>query len=210
MSRIGCKSVLLGVLCLMLLGTPVTARTVSITLGDMDGGVYDGPGSVDDVNVDNNWLAESLTVSTHIVDFDIGSKDQLVPFTFEWVMQPDEVVVGAILHFAIRGTDSKVGTDTVRLETVDAAEKYSFVDMGWLPVPTDQIVLRSMDLSSALSRNILPLLQDGQLNGNVFDDTLIDYVTLDLTIAPEPVSVGLLLLGSLALLRRGGKWEGGE
>lgn len=182
MPRITHTAISLLACSFLLSGSETSARLLSVTIGDMDGGIYNGIDSADDVYVDAAWL-DQLQNPT-IVDFDIGSHDHVVPFTFEWAMQPYEAVTGAFLTVAIRGTDNKVNTDSVRLETLEDEGKYTLTDLGWLPVPTNQIVIRSMNLSNALSRNLLPELQDGQLNGNIGDDTLIDYARLDLTISP--------------------------
>jgi hypothetical protein len=51
-------------------------------------------------------------------------------------------------------------------------------------------------LSNILGDNLLPLLQDGQLNVLVQDDCVIDYATLNLDVVPAPTAV---ILGSLGL-----------
>ena len=51
-------------------------------------------------------------------------------------------------------------------------------------------------LSNILGDNLLPPLQDGQLNILVQDDCVIDYATLNLEVVPVPSAV---ILGSLGL-----------
>ena len=51
-------------------------------------------------------------------------------------------------------------------------------------------------LSNILGDNLLPLLQDGQLNVLVQDDCVIDYATLNLDVVPVPSAV---ILGGLGL-----------
>ncbi len=48
--------------------------------------------------------------------------------------------------------------------------------------------------------NQLPLLQDGQFDVYITDDTAIDYAKLTIEVTPEPATLSLLTLGGLAIL----------
>lgn len=177
------KTTLLGALGILVFNTPVLARTVSITLGDIDGGVYDGPGSIDEVYSDLDWrqaLFATGLPSQPFVGFDFNRTDVQVPFTFDFVLDPGEVVVDAILTLAIRGTISHVSTDVLLLD--DVSNIYNYDQIGWNPVSLSVVSERSVDLSNVNSDFLIPTLQDGRLNVAVRDDTLVDYARLELTI----------------------------
>jgi hypothetical protein len=167
--------------------TPCQARTVSILLGDMDGGINNGPGSADDVYADLAWRQTLFAVSsptTLFVGFDFNHTDVRIPFTFDFAIDPDEIVTAATLTVAIRGTISHVITDTIILD--DVANDFTYNQLGWIPVSTAATSLRSVDLANVNGDCLIPTLQDGKLNVAVRDDTLVDYARLDLTLIAAP------------------------
>lgn len=171
--------------------SPSQARTVSITLGDMDGGVNNGPGTADDVYADLAWQQAVFAdgpPTWPLVGFDFARKESQVPFTFEYEVFPDEIVTAATLTLAIRGVDGNVSNDALQIDST--ANTYSYGTLGWTPVSLSVVSERSVDLSNLNGNYLIPLLQDGRLNVAVKDDTLVDYARLEMTILP-------LLVGDL-------------
>lgn len=178
---------LLGLFAVLVCITPCQARTVSITLGDMDGGINNGPGSADDVYSDLDWRVAVFPTKPStwpFVGFDFNLKDSQVLFTYDFAIDPEEVVAAAILTLSIRGVHSKVYTDGILLD--DVFNKYSYDQLGWTPVSTAATSLRSVDLANVNGDYLIPTLQDGKLNVAVRDDTLVDYARLDLTLIAAP------------------------
>jgi hypothetical protein len=176
-----------GLLVLVTFNTPALAQTLSITLGDVDGGINNGPGTADDVYSDLDWrvaLFPTAPSTWPFVGFDFAHKDSQVPFTFDFAIDPDEIVTAATLTLAIRGVHSKVFTDGILLD--DVSRSYSYTQLGWNPVSTSTIVLRSLDLTNVNGDYLIPTLQDGKFNVAVRDDTLVDYARLDLTFGAAP------------------------
>lgn len=188
---------------------PANARVIQIQYGDIDGGTYAGssnPGP-DRVYVDPAWVSAFVAYNWPgpYSDFDQSRYDHNVPFTFLFPLQPDEYVTAATLTLGLRSTfDRDLVTDEVILENADpnGDGRYDYAGMNWLPVYSAPTSVRTMDLATALGRNILPKLQDGQLNVNVRDDSMVDYAVLNLTIVPEPTAATLLALSAIPLLRR--------
>ena len=191
--------------------------TFQIMLGDADGLVYDGPGSVDDVYVDPTWLA-TVNAKTNSVTpehgFDIIAHNHNVPFTFQFDLDVGETVTAASLALYVVGAGEAIDTDSVFLEAISMASRYQFEDLGWLPVPSVGVHERIIDLADMNGQNLLGDLQDGQLNVLVRDDVVIDYATLTYSVssplivettggaavsAPLPAAVwaGLTMLGGL-------------
>ncbi len=163
--------------------SPGEVRTVSILLGDIDGGVNNGPGSADDVHADLDWQIDVFATGLKtwpLAGFDFARKDSHVPFTFEFTLGPKEEVTEATLTLSIRGVHSKAGNDVLVLDNV--SHTFNFNQLGWNPVPTSTVAERSIDLSDVAQNNLIPILQDGRLNIAIRDDTLVDYAKLELTI----------------------------
>ena len=89
---------------------------------------------------------------------------------------------------------------------------YDFSDLGWLPVASSGVDVRSIDLATVYGcydhpstpDDYLPLLQDGKFNAKVHDDMAIDYAKLTVQVTPEPATLSLLAagLGAIWLKRR--------
>ena len=201
-------SLLIGlvVVGLTLAGANVAyAETREYLLGDIDGISYDGAGSVDDVYLSPAMAAwAAIPDVAKIVDFDETYANQDVPFTFAFPLAEDEEVIGATLTIALRATDSLVSSDELAIFKTDASEhwKYWFSDLGWVPLPTTGSHERTVDLGNIFGDSYLSLLQSGQLNIVITDDSAVDYAKLSVEVIPEPATVGLLAMGGLALLRR--------
>ena len=67
---------------------------------------------------------------------------------------------------------------------VKGPEIYNFDALGWLPIPLTGVTTRTLDLSDVLGDDLMPQLQDGQLNVLIRDDVAINYASLSITIVP--------------------------
>jgi hypothetical protein len=195
---------------IVLCATGQANAAIQYVLGDVDDGLYDGVGSIDDVYFDPDWYdSVSGVTGWPRCDFDIWEANRERPFTFLFELDETEQVVAAELTLRIRAVDHAYESDRVYLESLDY--NHSFVDLGWTPLTTGgepwtysgaEFVTRTLDLSDFLGDNLLPLLQDGQLNVMLQDDCVIDYATLTLDVAPIPEPSTLIiwsLLGSLGI-----------
>ena len=185
-------------------------------LGDIDNCHYDGPGSVDDVYVDPNFMDQlNPSYANGAQPFDSVLADQSIPFTFAFELAQGEQVVGASLSLGLMGTTGSVHNDRIRLDMLSPIPNsanhsgigaigepwYDFADLGWLPLPTAQSAVRTLDIGNVLGDDWLSCLQDGQLDVDIDDDTAVDYATLTIEVVPEPTTLSLLVLGVLAVLR---------
>jgi len=186
------------IISLSLLTGNVRADMTEYILGDIDGGIYDSVGSVDDVYVDpdRQTLTAGIGAGTHTRGgFDFGGRDYIIPFTFLIDLTEGDKIVSAELSLTMRATNSNVQSDRIYFES--AGHYYRFLHLGWLPIPVgNEFVTRSLELGDILGNNELAFLDDGKLNVLVADDVLIDYATLTIDAVPAPAAV---LLGSIGL-----------
>jgi hypothetical protein len=152
-------------------------------LGDKDGGIYNGAGSVDDVPVMPAWITtvNANTPSNHTEGpFDSSLFNQNVPFTFTYPMGPSEGVRSATLTLGVRGTTggpAGVVTDAVTFYFATGGV-FSYADMGWNPVSQSVVETRTMNLANSVTS----LAGAGKLDVVVRDDSLVDFAELSLTI----------------------------
>ena len=197
-------------------------ETREYLLGDIDGFVYDGPGSEDGPYVDANFLLDWVTpaaagYANGVEGFDDLSANHALPFTFQFDLVPQEQAVGGSLTIAMRALPGAVGNDRIDLEpdrgaVAETFFRYDFTDLGWLPISDQGTSTRTIDLGNALGcydhpdvgDNLLPLLEDGRFNVMVHDDVAIDYATLTIEVVPQPAMLALLGFSGLALIRRRG------
>ena len=180
-----------------------TTQTHIYLLGDIDNFNYNGSGSIDDVYIDPVWKAwiEADTFQP-IHSFDSFSADHQIPFTFLYELGEGENIISATLTFGLQAPGAPADTDGIFLDNTE--KYYTFENIGWLPIPTYEICVRTLDLASIEGDNILSSLQDGQLNVRITDDTCVDYAQLTLITIPEPTTC-LLLLGALPFIRKNKK-----
>jgi hypothetical protein len=119
-------------------------------------------------------------------DFDIWLSNRERLFTFLYELNEYEKIIGAELTLRIRPIGFAYDSDRIYLESLDY--DYSFKDLGWLPMP-DGFVNLTLDRGNILGDNLLPLLQDGQLNVMIQDDCAIDYAILNSDITPTIVDI---------------------
>ncbi len=194
------KKALLTLMLALFLSSMSMAADFQILLGDVDQFVYEG--AVDWPEVDPAWMTFTQNRSPKpIVGFDSLFGNSLRPFTFDFDLAPGEEVIAAELTLGLRNTCS-CSPDTYQIVIESDENVYPFLDLGWLPVSSTDTDIRSIDLSNALGDNLIPLLQDGQLNVIVEDDIGVDYAKLEYTTIPEPASILLLGLGALTLIQK--------
>ena len=196
----------------VLLGSQVGAgasypETREYLLGDIDGFVYNGSGSVDDVYVDPDLWADTENPTWPIIPFDYFRPNSLTPFSFTYLLAENEAVIAANLTIAMKASDSLVSTDRIFLFDSDVTYTvdWFFDVINWHPISATETTVRSLNIGNILGTDHLWLLQDGVFNVRVQDDTAIDYAILSIEVVPEPATLSLLVIGGLAMLRRGRK-----
>ncbi|MCX5633293.1 MAG: PEP-CTERM sorting domain-containing protein [Phycisphaerae bacterium] len=175
-----------------------TLETREYLLGDVDGFVYNGPGSIDDVYVDPDWRNYWLSQDPRpIKGFDVITSEQIVPFTFCYNLAPNEYVMAATLTLGLRSTVSD-GVGWLVFE--GGSPRPSFADLNWYPISETGTTIRTADLAH-LPDNVIPNLQDGLFSVAVRRHFAVDYAILTLEIIPEPATILLLALG-ITVIRR--------
>jgi len=203
------STAVVGLVCILPTDAYSEYRELILTLGDIDGGVYGGAGSIDHVPVDPDWLAavNANTPSTNPErPFDFSQINQNVPFTFTFDLEPTESVVSAWLTLGLQGTADGAGgiaSDAVIFGYDPPLGPYYYDDLGWRPFSQDRVRIRSVNLSDINGENVLGELQDGHFNVLVRDDSMVDYARLTLGIIPEPSIFALLGVGAVGLLAHG-------
>ena len=152
--------------------------------------------------MDPGWLTSIQDDFAHpISGFDDSVyQNTLRPFTFSYELEPDEEIISATLDIAVKAVNADVSTDAILLELTE--NLFRFEELGWLPISSSYMQIRTLDLNNVMGTDFLAQLQDGQLNVLILDDTGIDYATLTVEVVPEPTTILLLGLGGLAVLRR--------
>jgi len=155
------------------------------TLGDLDGGIYDGPGSIDDVYVESSWYQEIIDAGvdpSKPKPFDQWWRNYLVPMSFAFA---PTTATEAYVQLVMQASDVAVTTDGARIEVY--GNHYTFDELGWLPLSRDEYEVRTLDLSSVVGTDYLGSLADGILSLIVSDDVSVDFAVL--TIDDSPLDI---------------------
>jgi hypothetical protein len=152
-------------------------QTREYWLGDIDNFTNDG--SSDCPYTDKGWWNTVATTNKPLIGFDDLTPGSMVPFTFKFNRRPGETVVSATLTLALRASGSDADAGLLYLGSLDNA--YGYADLGWQSISDGQTSVRVVDLSSQLE-----LLQDGQLNVALAEDSAVDWAMLRLKVIPVP------------------------
>lgn len=148
-------------------------------LGDFDLATFDGGLSADNLPVDSGWLNAITAVSPNlpIETSDQSAVGHLVPFTFEYQLDPHEVVRAATLSLGIRGTGSNTLDDELWFDST--TDRRTFSSLGQTAsLTTDQTHTLTLEVTGG----DLDALQDGRLNLMLGQDSLLDWAVLDLQV----------------------------
>ena len=139
----------------------LNADPYTITLGDIDGGVYNGPGSVDHLYCDPEWWASVYPNGspTETDRLDSWVADRGTTFTF--LFEPGNITE-AYLRIALRALRYDVVTDYVLLENFPA-DAYYYTDLGF-SYSFSEFTVNTLDLSDVCGTNYLDDMADGKLN----------------------------------------------
>ena len=131
------------------------------------------------VPVDAAWsnAVQAVAGGKPLDGFNVVATNHWVPFTFNYSLAATDRVVAASLTLALRSAGGATNL-TVYLDSTTNA--FSFASLGWLPIASGtNTTVRVMDLTSQTNR-----LTDGHLNIAVADGVGIDWVLLQLEVAP--------------------------
>ena len=192
------------VLLVLVLGRAYASysETRQYLLGDMDGFVYEGPGSVDDVYLDPLWQQYFNKNASPDNDLDQLEANQDIGFSFVYPLEAYETVVSAVLTLGLRATDGLVTNDIICLDGRTAYEILLLEDLGWQPILFTGINERSVNLDDVAGEDFISYLQDGQFNVQIRDDVGVDYAILDIEVVPEPATLSLLAIGAVVMIQK--------
>ena len=178
-------------------------ETREYMLGDIDGFVYNGAGSIDDVYADPDVEALDEGSIWPLIPFDTFRDNSILPFTFTYDLLPNESVQSATLTVAMRALGSGAETDRLFLFNEDATYivDWYFSDISWLPISGTGTTLRSVELGNINGGDYLWLLQNGICSAQINDDTAVDYAILSIEVTPEPAALSLLAISGIAMMR---------
>lgn len=148
-------------------------------LGDFDLGDYDGSASVDAAPVDPDWMIQSQSIAgaAPLVDLDQPTDDSWVPMTFDFRLDPNDVVRAATVSFGLRSTGGDTTDDFVWWDSATETRSIASLLDG-KSLTTDQTTSVLVELTGAE----LNQLQDGQLNLLFGQHTSVDWAVLDLAV----------------------------
>ena len=163
---------------------PLDSYEVSLRdylIGDIDGFVFDGGGSVDDAFIDPAWQADIAGASAlPITGLDDLTGNQNVAFTIQHVLDAGEQVVHGFIALGLKqGGGGLVDTDFIRLFDMDPEHRFNFSDLGWdSEINTTDTFVGVLDLGTFLDQ-----MQSGAVNFQLNDDTGLDWATYTVTVA---------------------------
>jgi hypothetical protein len=174
---------------------PVCAQATEMRtyiLGDIDGFVYNGLGSIDDVYVDPTWQNRAWYHWTQ-TQFDILEPDQIVLFSFTYNLAPNEQITAATLTLGLRKTIAGNTAGYFHANAGVGEWRESFYDLNWYPIGDAGITIRSVNLANGY--NIISDMQGGLFNAAISGNVAIDYAQLTMEVIPEPMTFLLLSCG---------------
>ena len=88
-------------------------------LGDFDLVTFNGAASADDPAIDEGWNTEVVGAAgtTPVESLDEVTDGQIVPLSFTYQLDADEVVQAAVLHLGLRGTGGNTLDDQIWIES---------------------------------------------------------------------------------------------
>ncbi|MFN3190596.1 MAG: dockerin type I domain-containing protein [Aureliella sp.] len=146
-------------------------------VGDFDMAEYDGQGSQDALFVDPGWQRqiENAAGSLPIAESDQASASQFVPFTFEFPFAENHRATYAVLSIGLRGTGGETRDDELALDSLNNTR--TLESLGLMTrLPTDETSVATIELSE----QELELLNDGQLNLLLSENSVVDWAHLEL------------------------------
>lgn len=146
-------------------------------VGDIDN-FYSTTGTGNTVPVDATWQSQFDAATTvPLSNFDNLSDPQAIPFTLNFPLASGELIVGATLSLGLRATSSDVSGNRIYIDSL--TDNPTFASLGWSDIAMTGTTSKVLNLASRLS-----LLQDGRLNLGILQNTAIDWVVLNLQVAP--------------------------
>ncbi len=146
-------------------------------LGDIDS-FYSTNGTGNSVPVDSVWQSQFDAATTvPLSNFDNLANPQAIPFTFNFTLDPGDQIVGATVSFGLRATSNDLSANRLYIDSL--TDNPTFASLGWTDIATTGTTTKVLNLASRLGT-----LQDGRLNLAVLQNTAIDWVVLNLQVAP--------------------------
>ncbi|MEL6108600.1 MAG: GEVED domain-containing protein, partial [Planctomycetota bacterium] len=147
-------------------------------IGDFDHGFYDGPATADAMAVDAGWLADVIALGSPlpIETSDQNTDGHLVPFSFQYQLDANEIVRSATISIGLRGTGGDT-TDDDYIWLDDLGVSRSLSSLGL----TDTLLVdETTVLTLELTGVDRALVQDGLLNVLVGGNVAVDWAVADL------------------------------
>jgi len=148
--------------------------------GDIDDFEHDGAGSIDDADVDADWVAAIQDGSALPLNgFDDLTGNQNIAFTMNYALDPGEKVVHGSLALAMKLNGGTVNTDFVRLFDHEPEHRLTFTELGWdTQVNASDTFVGVLDLGIFLAE-----MQTGSVNVNINDDVGLDWALYTIAVA---------------------------
>ncbi len=157
-----------------------------VWLGDVDQHSSAG-GTGEAAAVDPAWLAQVQAIDATPADalFDKLTGNRRTAFTFDFTLDPSDIVVAASLTVSLRAIGANSGDDDLRMDSTASVQ--SFASLGWTPISTTAPTVRTIEVSPAL-------LADGRLNVAVGNDSAVDFAVLYLQVKKAPLAPQIVTL----------------
>ena len=168
-------------------------------VGDIDN-FYSADGTGNSVGVNAIWRSQFDTATMiPLSNFDNLIASQAIPFTLDFGLAAGETIVGATLSLGMRATSSDVSGNRIYLDSL--TDNPTFASLGWTDIATTGTTTKVLNLKDRLS-----VLQDGRLNVGLLANTAIDWVVLNLQVAPTVPANSTFLFAEADATVRGGTY----